>query len=103
MKKIFKTSDGRIYLSITQKAEQLFEVGMFDMYAVWEKGDNVFRLPILEKEDIDIAHKYDKSICIEIASVQDIIDIIPMKPDKWDKADKVLHNGFIYIRYDDLF
>jgi hypothetical protein len=103
MKKIFKTSDGRIYMNVTEKAEKLFSTHMFDLYVVWEKEDKTFRLPVTDRQDIAVAMEYNKSIAIEIASIQDVIDLIPMRPDKWEKADKLLHNGFIYIRYDDLF
>ena len=103
MKKIIKSSDGKIYLNVTDKATALFHTHAFDMYAVWEKSGTTFRIPIMEKQELDYALQNEKSVCIEVADIEDLINLIPMKPEKWEQADKVLHDGYIYIRYADLF
>lgn len=103
MKKIIKSSDGKIYLNVTDKASELFNSNAFDMYAVWEKLGTTLRIPILETQELEYALQNDKAVCIEIADIEDLINLIPMRPEKWDHADKVLHDGYIYIRYADLF
>lgn len=103
MKKIIKSSDGKIYFNVTDKAEALFHSKAFDLYAVWEKAGSTLRIPIFEKQELDYALANEKTICIEIASLEDLINLIPLKPEKWEQADKILNNGYIYIRYADLF
>lgn len=103
MKKIIKSSDGKVYLNVTDKADALFATHAFNMFAVWEKGESTLRIPIIDKHELQFALENDKAVCIEIASLEDLINLLPMKPEKWESADKVLHNGYIYIRYADLF
>ena len=103
MRNLIKSMDGKIFLNVTDKAETLFSTQAFNMYAVWEKADATLRIPIQDKHELQFALENDKAVCIEIASLEDLVNLLPMKPEKWELADKVLHNGYIYIRYADLF
>ena len=96
MQKFFKSSDGLMYMDVSAKAFAIYDTKIFDLYAVWQKEDNVYRIPITEREDIQIAFDYHKFICIEV----------PYKcqcnVDKWADADKIIHDGYIYVRYSDI-
>jgi len=96
MQKFFKSSDGLMYMDVSAKAFAIYDTKIFDLYAVWQKEDNVYRIPITERDDIQVALDYHKFICIEV----------PYKcqcnVDKWADADKIIHDGYIYVRYSDI-
>lgn len=96
MRKSFKTTDGLTFMDVSDKAFAIFDYKLFDLHAVWQKGDTTYRIPITERDDIQVALDYHKFICIEVPS------LCQCNVDKWSDADKILHNGYIYVRYSDI-
>jgi hypothetical protein len=96
MEKIFKTLDGMLCMDVTSKAYRIFDEKLFDLFAVWQKEDKTYKIPIHDKEDINIAIQYGKYICIEVGHA------CQCDKDKWSDADKITHNGYVYVRYSDI-
>jgi hypothetical protein len=96
MQKFFKTLDGIQYMDVTPKAYKIFDEKLFDLHAVWQKEDKTYKIPIQDKEDIDIAIQYGKYVCIEIGKT------CQCGHDRWADADKITHNGYVYVRYSDI-
>lgn len=96
MQKVFKTLDGILCLDVTTKAYKILDEKLFDLFAVWQKDDKTYKIPIQDKDDIDIAIQYGKYICIEVGKACNCT------VDKWKDADKILHEGYIYVRYSDI-
>lgn len=87
--------DGLLYMDVTEKAVQILDTNLFDLHVVWQKGDTVYKIPALDREDIEMAIKYGKNICIEVGPQ------CHCNTEKWRDADKIVHNGFVYIKYSD--
>lgn len=96
MRKFFKTTDGLSFMDVSDKAFAIFDHNLFDLYALWQKGETTYRIPITERGDIQVALDYHKSICIEVPN------LCQCNVDKWADADKITHNGYIYVRYSDI-
>ena len=96
MAKIFKTIDGMQCMDVTSKAYKIFDANIFNLYIVWEKGTTTYKLPVTEKSDIDVAIQYKKFICIEIGPACNC------GIDKWSDADKIIHEGYVYVKYSDI-
>ena len=98
--KIVKSSDGMLWLDVTDKAEKLFKADLFQLFLVWKVEEKTLRIPIDDEDDLKFALKSDGIICLIVEG--DVSDIIDITKDSWEKADKISHNGFIYVRYADL-
>lgn len=96
MAKIFKTLDGMQCMDVSKKAYEIFDANLFDLYVVWEKGDKTYKLPVTERTDIDFALQFKKFVCINTGPACQC-DI-----DRWSDADKIIHNGYLYVRYSDI-
>lgn len=96
MQKFFKTLDGMQCMDVSSKAYKILDEKLFDLFAVWQKDDKTYKIPIQDKEDINIALQYGKYICIEIGHA------CQCNHDRWANADKITHNGYVYVRYSDI-
>jgi hypothetical protein len=103
MAKIFKALDGMLYMNVTPHAYELWRGKTLDLFVVWEKGATVYKLPILEEVELTYALTQEgKHICIEIGSAEQLSDLLKIKSFKWEKADTITHEGFLYVKYNDL-
>ncbi len=93
---VFKTLDGMLCMDVTPKAYKIFDGKLFDLFAVWQKADKFFKIPILEKDDIDVALNMGQYICIEVGHA------CQCDRDRWADADKIVHDGYVYVRYTDI-
>lgn len=96
MQKFFKTTDGAVYMDVSSKAFTIYDTKIFDLYGVWEKEGNIYRIPITDREDVQTCFDYHKFICIEVPYR------CHCNTDRWADADKIVHNGFVYVRYSDI-
>lgn len=88
--------DGMLYMDVSKKAYKIFDAEIFDLFILWEKEGKTFRIPLLERDEIKIAFDYHKSVCIEVPHQ------CTSSVDMWANADKILHDGYIYVRYSDI-
>jgi hypothetical protein len=103
MAKIFKSVDGMLYMDVTPQAQELWQSHSFELFVVWEKSTTTYKLPITTDDELTYALSQEgKHICIEIGSADDLSSILSMKSFKWDRADTITHNGFVYVKYNDL-
>ena len=101
MAKFFKTLDGILYKNVTPHAHELFH--HMELFVLWEKGDTTYRLPIDSLQELKYAiGQQGKYICIEVGTLEELSKFVSMKSFKWDKADTITHEGFIYVKYNDL-
>lgn len=101
MEKIVKTFDDKLYLDVTKNAQPLF--GILDLFVLWKKGDTTHKLPITSSEELRFALAQEgKQVCIEVASREEIAQVITRAAINWSSVDTITHNGFIYVKYNDL-
>jgi hypothetical protein len=105
MEKLIKSQDGYLWMDITDKAQAVFETGLFNLQAVWSKEneeDVLMRMPIDGQEELNIALQLGRSICIYAGRVSESISLGFVTQDSWTAADKISHDGNIYVRFKDL-
>lgn len=102
MSKIIQSKEGFIWLDITEDANKIFFSNLFSLFLVWQKEGNTFRIPITDEMDLDYAVQVGGKICIEIGSANGSDKIEFVTRDSWNAADKITHNGYVYVRYNDL-
>jgi len=103
MKKYFKASDDRLYLNVTEKAHKLFDSNLFELYVLWEKTGTTFRLPVTSEAELNFAmSQKEKFICIEIGSVEELSSYLNVKPIRLDKAETISHDGYLYVKCNDI-
>lgn len=96
MKKFFKAMDGLLYMDVTEKALKIFDSNLFELFAVWQKGETIYKIPVLDREELDVAISYGKYLCIEVGPQ------CHCNPDRWSDADKIIHEGYVYVKYSDI-
>lgn len=102
MSKIIQSKEGFIWLDVTEDANKIFFCNLFNLFLVWEKDGNTFRVPIEDEIDLDYAIEIGGRICIEIGNSSGSDKIEFVTRDSWNSADKITHNGYVYVRYNDL-
>lgn len=103
MKTYYKTIDGMVYLNVDKKAQKLWDSKTFDMYVIWEKGTTTYRLPLIDDAEFKFAiQQQGKAICIEIGREDEIMHALSMSRLSWSNAETIIHNGYVYVRYNDL-
>lgn len=98
MKKYLKSMDGMIYLNVHDKARALW--GIVDLFVLWEKENINHRINIAtEDELLFFLNQEGRYVCMEIGHTDELI-----RPsiEKWNEADKITHNGYLYIRCNDI-
>lgn len=95
--------DRMIYMSVhNSKAKSLWNV--VDLYVLWQKGDTTYKLPILSKEELTFALEQEgKFICIEVGSAEELYPLLNPPIINWEKVDSVTKDGFLYVKYNDIF
>lgn len=101
MAKVFKAVDEKLYLDVTEQAQILFP--QVPLFAVWQKGETIYRLPITTGIELHFALDNDKSVCLEVADARLIRRLYGSPKLKFEDADFITHNGFLYVKYNDLF
>jgi hypothetical protein len=103
MKKYFKTGDGYLYLNVTAHANELWQSKSIELFVLWEKGNTTYRLPVMSEEELTFALNQDgKNICIEIGTAEELSGLFEQRIDKLSTADTITHNGFLYVRCNDI-
>lgn len=83
-------------MDVSDKAYDIYDTKLFDLFIVWQKNDKVFKLPVQDRHDIDFALDSRKYICIEVGNA------CQHNEDRWADADKITYNGYVYVRYSDI-
>ena len=105
MEKLIKSQDGYLWMDVTEKAQSVFDTGLFNLQAVWSKEneeDVLMRMPIESQEELNIVLQSQKSVCIYVGRVSESISLGFVTQDSWTAADKISHEGNIYVRFKDL-
>lgn len=105
MEKLIKSQDGYLWMDVTEKAQSVFDTGLFNLQAVWSKEneeDVLMRMPIESQEELNIVLQTGKSVCIYVGRVSESISLGFVTQDSWTAADKISHEGNIYVRFKDL-
>ena len=105
---LIKSQEGFVWLDVTDRAEKIFSSQAFELFHVWKKEEKTFRMPILDYAELRYAldtsfpTSEQHSICIEVGDEHENKKLDFVTKESWELADKLQHNGFIYVRYDDL-
>lgn len=102
MEKLIKSQDGYVWIDVTDKAQAVFDTGLFCLQSVSPKEEAVIRIPIDTQDDLNYALKHSKHICVYAGRISDSISLGSVTQDSWTAADKITHEGNIYIRFKDL-
>jgi hypothetical protein len=99
---IITSTDGVIWLDVTDKARKIFETELFQLYHVWESDGKTMRIPIVDEIDMEYAETTGHPICIEVGRLSDGELSEKVTSGSWKEADKITHNGYVYVKYNDL-
>jgi hypothetical protein len=101
MQRHFKSTDGIVYLNVHAKARRLW--GIIDLYLLWTKGSTTYRIPLTGEHELAYAlSKDDKTVCIEIGFEEELRPIFPNNLEKIKTAHTITHDGYVYIRMNDI-
>lgn len=101
MKKYFKSLDNKIYLDVTDQAKKLF--GALDLFIVWTKENKTHNLPIVSLRDLAYGLKNNNMhVCIEVGTEDALLCIIQRHLPNLDKMNTITHEGFVYVKYNDI-
>lgn len=101
MGKIIKGHGDELYLDVTDKARDIAH--LFKLWSMWERDGRTYRLPIMEESDLEYALNNGRRVCIEVASGDEVRELYRRKKEGWPKAKKILIDGYIYVKYSDLY
>lgn len=90
-------------MSVDRDPKEL--IGKIDLFALWIANGQNYKLPIthaIEYEFI-ISKVPDAVICLEVGDINELSDIIPPHKERWNEAHKITHEGFLYIRVNDIW
>lgn len=94
--------DRLVYMSVHSKAKSLW--GIIDLFVVWQKGDTTYKLPILSEEELLFALQQEgKVVCIELGPADELYSLVSPSVINWDKVDSITKDGFLYVKYNDVF
>ena len=93
--KILQTEEGFLWGVVTDKAVDMWELGLYPLYVLYENGTEGMVETIA---DIEEAFSNGMDIAIEIGYVE---QKIKGKVD-WETADKKIIDGFMYIKSTDI-
>ena len=105
MDKLIKSQDGYVWIDVTDKAQSVFDTGLFNLQAVWSKEneeDVLMRTPVDTQTELNLFLQQGKHICIYGGRVSDSISLGFVTQDSWTAADKITHEGNVYVRFKDL-
>jgi hypothetical protein len=94
------TAGGEVFVEVTDKAKEVFNSGLFDLYEVWEKDGVTHKYILTTASDLLRACDTNHAICINGGRLDE--DRLLITRVSWDMADKITHDGFIYVRYSDI-
>lgn len=98
--KLIKTTDGRIWMDVTQESYALPRV--FTLHYLFEKQNYTECLPVRDLEHHNQILKDKGTITIYVGELPNMNTIDHVTAESWEQADKIQHDGFIYVRYSDL-
>ena len=99
--RLIKSSDGFVWLDVTDRAREVFDLKLFRLFLLWQKEDKTLRIPVENESEYDYAISSGNKICVYVGKMGDgSSDRVTI--DSWDTADKLTHNGYVYVRYADL-
>jgi hypothetical protein len=93
----------KIVQSVIDKYQQRSEVGQKKYGVTLERNDLALSdwIKHLQEELMD-ATLYLEKLKAELEEQTNITDGHIITTESWNKADKITHNGFLYIKYNDL-
>lgn len=100
--KAIVSSDGFIWMDVTDMALNVFESGLFVLHGVWQEGEATRYERIIELDDLKHAINKERRICIFVSKQSETQSLGPVTPESWNSADKITHEGHIYVRFKDI-
>lgn len=94
------SNDGEVFMDVTKDADNVRKADLFTLYEVWEKDGKVHKYMITDINDFRRAVSTKHAICVLVGSLKDKRTVITQS--SWEGADKIMHEGFIYVKYSDL-
>ena len=99
---IITSTDGVVWIDVSDRARRIFNADLFQLYHVWEHGGRTLRIPIVDEVDLEYAEQTGHPICIEVGRLSKGELSDKVTADSWRDADKITHNGYVYVKYNDL-
>lgn len=103
MNNIIINSDGMLFFVVDKEASSIMKNDIFTLFKVYHDGEDWQSKAIINEADLITARLEDKTyICLCLGTL-DASMILPCLPDgRWNNADSVVHNGFVYVKANDL-
>ncbi|QGH72889.1 MAG: hypothetical protein [Podoviridae sp. ctrTa16] len=100
--KLIKSKEGFVWLDVTEKALNVFESKLFELYGLSEFSDKIICHKITSIEDLKSASDNSHKICVPIGNIDDAKPSGVLVSTNWIGADKITHEGHVYIRAKDI-
>jgi len=104
MNKLIVTTDGMVFYSVTKESEKIMRNHLFTLFKVYHDGNEWQSKAILNEAELIQAkiNDYSQHVCICLGTL-DASMILPCLPDgRWNNAASVVHDGFVYVKANDL-
>jgi len=96
------SKDGTVWMDVTEKAKEVYASGLFQLYQFVEDGDMMVRIPIEQHSDIIKTLEQGMMVVIKVGKNPKLGQHDLITVESWSTADKIMHDGYIYVRYNDL-
>ena len=103
MSNIIISSEGMLFFVVDKESNIIMKHDVFTLFKVWHNGEDWESKVISNEADL-IKAKNDKGIfvCLGLGRL-DASMILPCLPDgRWNNADTIVHEGFVYVKANDL-
>lgn len=102
MDRLIRSKSGSIWMDVTDRAKELFNSGVLDLYEFYETKDTTIHTPIRQSDRLLQVLDSDSRVCLFVGMGTHPSIIEEVTVESWQMADKISHNGFIYVKYSDL-
>ena len=103
MNNIIINSEGMLFFIVDKESSNIMKNDVFTLFKVYHDGDDWQGKAIINEAEL-IKAKQDTAnhICLCVGRL-DASVILPCVPDgRWHNADTIVHNGFVYVKANDL-
>lgn len=100
--KHYRDRIGDIYMDVTDKATMMWIGVGLELFMVWQHGGRIHAIPIQSYEELTHAIDTERKVCIKIGTTDQLATLVNVNPENFERADKIIHDGYVYVRYNDL-
>jgi hypothetical protein len=103
MSNIIIDSEGMLFFAVDKESNNIMKHDVFTLFKVWHDEED-WQSKVIKNEAELIQAKNEKNIfiCLSLGRL-DASMILPCIPEgRWNNADTIVHEGFVYVKANDL-